>query len=85
MARVDSDGAQVILPWYFGSVVSVRSDSKNSAIEPTDLSTYFSITPQIFEQHAGPAVAYSVLTPVAVGHLRQSENGSRSLVAIPMT
>jgi hypothetical protein len=69
MARVDSDGEQVILPWYLSTVVSVRADTKGAILGPTDLSTYFSITPTIFEQISGWPVAYTILTPVAVERL----------------
>lgn len=69
IARVNSDGEQVILPWYFASVVAVRSDTKGTIIGPTDLSTYFAITPTIFEQISGWPVAYTILTPVAVERL----------------
>src|SRR4030095_15924635 len=69
MARINSDGEQVVLPWYFSSVISVRADDKGFALGPTDLSTYFSITPQIFEQVTGIPVAYTILTPVGVARL----------------
>lgn len=69
MARVDSDGEQVILPWYFGAVIQCRADTKGATLGPVDLSTYFVITPAIFEQMSGWPVAYSILTPVAVSRL----------------
>ena len=69
MARVPSEGTQVILPWYFASVVSIRADSKDWSLGPMELSSYFAVTPQIFEQNTGPTVAYSILSPVAVGAL----------------
>jgi hypothetical protein len=69
IARVNSDGEQVILPWYLCSVVSVRADTKGAILGAVDLSTYFSITPTIFESISGWPVAYSILTPVAVERL----------------
>jgi hypothetical protein len=69
MARVDSDGAVVVLPWYMCAVISVRADTKGVSVDPEELSTYFSITPDIFEQKSGWPVAYSILTPVSVARL----------------
>jgi hypothetical protein len=69
MAQVDSDGEQVILPWYFASVIQCRADTRGLTLGPVDLSTYFAITPTIFEQATGVPVAYTILTPVAVSRL----------------
>ena len=69
MARVDSDGSQVILPWYFAAVVAVRADNKAFEIGPVDISSYFTITPQIFEQRTAFAMGYSILTSVGVSML----------------
>ena len=64
--RAVSDGSQVILPDYIDRVISVRADDKGFQLGAEDISTFFAITPQIFEQVTGPTVAYSLLTPVGV-------------------
>jgi hypothetical protein len=69
IARVDSDGEQVVLPWYFASVVQCRADTKGATLGPVDPSTYFAISPTVFEQISGIPVGYSIFTPVAVSRL----------------
>ena len=63
--RAVSDGRQVILPDYIDRVISVRADDKGFALGAEDIQTFFGITPQMFEQMTGGAIAYSLLTPVA--------------------
>ena len=67
--RASSDGEQVILPDYIDCVVSVRAEAGGVQMFNEDVSTFFSISPQIFEEVTTHPVAYSVLTPVGVGAL----------------
>jgi hypothetical protein len=68
-AKVNSDGAQIILPEYFERVLSVRPNSDAAyELAPADVPLYLQLTPLIFEDE-GEAVAYSTLTSVAVHSL----------------
>lgn len=66
LAKVNSDGAQIILPEYFERVLSVRPNADAGyELTPADVPLYMQINPQIFEEESD-AWAYSTLTPVAV-------------------
>ena len=64
--RADSDGSQIILPDFIDRVVAVRAEATGFGIRNEDISTFFGMTPQIFEEITGPARGYSLLTPVGV-------------------
>ena len=64
--RADSDGSQLILPDFIDRIIAVRAETGGFQIGNEDICSYFAITPQIFEQTTGPAVGYSLLTPVGV-------------------
>jgi hypothetical protein len=69
MVRLNSDGCQVILPDYIDRVVALRADVGGFNLPSEELVNYFAVTPGIFEQNTGGAMAYTVLTPVGVAVL----------------
>lgn len=54
-----------VLPEYIGTILAIRFDGAYGALDVTDQSLYFRISPLVFEQ-SGTPVAFSILTPVAV-------------------
>ncbi len=68
MARVDRDGSEVILPEYVDRIIAIRGNSSLSELVPTEASTYFGISPDVFEQSGSP-VGFTILTPSAVATL----------------
>jgi hypothetical protein len=65
VARVSTDGQQIIFPEYFQEVISVRLDDNSTAsLVPADVALYFRIAPNIFET-IGTSVNFSKLTAVA--------------------
>jgi hypothetical protein len=69
MARVNSDGQQIVLPEYFERVLAVRpNDGALYELTPVDVPLYLQVNPQIFAE-TSDALAYSTLTAVGVNVL----------------
>lgn len=69
MARVNSDGQQIVLPEYFERVLAVRpNDDALYELTPVDVPLYLQVNPQIFAE-TSDALAYSTLTAVGVNVL----------------
>jgi hypothetical protein len=68
IARMQRDGSEVVLPEYFGDVVSVRQNVGLPELEISDQNYFFGIDPQVFERSGSP-VSYAKLTPVGVAVL----------------
>lgn len=68
IAKVNSDGSEIILPPYFDRVIAIRADANLGQLVPVESGLYFGIAPTIFEQ-TGSAVGFGYLTPVGVAAL----------------
>lgn len=71
IARVNSDGSEVILPHYFDRVIALRANANLGGLPVVEPGLWFGISPQIFEQSGTNLGAYSwgYLTPVGVAAL----------------
>lgn len=67
-AKVNTDGATIVLPVYFDRIIQVRCNSVFSPLMNVEASLVFGITPQVFEQ-TGISWGFSYLTSVGVAIL----------------
>lgn len=63
---VTSDGSFIVLPEDYDTVLKVRGNASLGPLDGVDLSYYFAMNPQIFEETATDPVFFSLLSPVAV-------------------
>lgn len=68
IARVNTDGSEIILPVYFDRVLGVRIGTETFQLAVIEPGLYFGIAPSIFEQ-TGAALSFSYLTSVGVAAL----------------
>lgn len=68
IARVNSDGSEIVLPPYMDRVIAIRADANLGALVPVEAGLYFGIAPSIFEQ-TGSAVGFGYLTSAGVAAL----------------
>lgn len=68
MANVNSDGSEIVLPFYFDRLLSIRGNVNLGQLSIVQPQLYFGIAPSIFEQ-TGAAIGFSYLTPVGVATL----------------
>lgn len=68
MARVPNDGSVIILPDYFGRVISVRANNGSMQFESVTADVLYGVAPGIFDEIGDP-VGFSYLTSVGVQFL----------------